>query len=60
MPGLPVKYSTKDGGPSPNTAANIAPPILGQHTREVLAELDYSADEIESLIDANVVECASV
>lgn len=31
------------------------PPELGEHTREVLTELDFSADEIDRLLDAGVV-----
>ncbi len=31
------------------------PPELGEHTREVLAELDFAADEIDRLLDAGVV-----
>jgi crotonobetainyl-CoA:carnitine CoA-transferase CaiB-like acyl-CoA transferase len=41
--GLPLRFSstpTRDPGP---------PPTLGQHTREVLAELGYDTDTIETL-----------
>jgi crotonobetainyl-CoA:carnitine CoA-transferase CaiB-like acyl-CoA transferase len=30
-------------------------PRIGQHSREVLRELGYDDDRIESLIDSNVV-----
>jgi crotonobetainyl-CoA:carnitine CoA-transferase CaiB-like acyl-CoA transferase len=30
------------------------PPLLGQHSREVLAELGYSADEIQALRERGV------
>ena len=32
-----------------------SPPLLGQHTLEVLAELDYDADEIDELQARNIV-----
>ena len=36
----------------------LAPPLLGQHTREVLAELDYADDEIAALERDAIVACA--
>ena len=41
--GTPVKFSG-DG-----TSVRCAAPLLGQHTREVLASLGYSGTEIEAL-----------
>jgi len=35
--------------PSPLGAARRPPPLLGEHTREVLAEAGYSDEEIEAL-----------
>jgi len=34
------------------------PPLLGEHTAEVLAELGYGADDIESLERESVIETA--
>lgn len=33
------------------------PPLLGEHTREVLGELEYEAATIEALLDSGVVDC---
>jgi crotonobetainyl-CoA:carnitine CoA-transferase CaiB-like acyl-CoA transferase len=49
IPGLPI---ASDGfAPAPR----CDPPALGQHTRELLAEVGYPSGEIERLIDARVV-----
>jgi crotonobetainyl-CoA:carnitine CoA-transferase CaiB-like acyl-CoA transferase len=42
--GLPVKFARTPGG------VGGPAPVYGQHTREVLAEFGYGADDIESLI----------
>jgi len=48
--GTPIKYVTK------LTAGNyIAPPLLGEHTLEVLKELGYTDEEINKLINDGVV-----
>lgn len=41
--GHPVKYSAAD------TTIQRGAPLLGEHTREVLAEYGFSADEVEAL-----------
>ena len=49
---LPVSaFSYQHGSPS----INSAPPHLGEHTREVLLEAGYSADEIDQLQQDNVI-----
>jgi crotonobetainyl-CoA:carnitine CoA-transferase CaiB-like acyl-CoA transferase len=48
LPGFPVKLSATP------PAMRRHPPRLGEHTDEVLAELEYSPEEIQSLIDADV------
>lgn len=50
MPGLPFKLSETPGG------IRSAPPLLGEHTEEVLAELGLKAAEIRSLMNAGVIE----
>jgi crotonobetainyl-CoA:carnitine CoA-transferase CaiB-like acyl-CoA transferase len=47
--GLPVKLSATPGG------VRRAAPLLGEHTREVLAEHGYPAAEIDALVAAGVV-----
>jgi crotonobetainyl-CoA:carnitine CoA-transferase CaiB-like acyl-CoA transferase len=50
--GFPVKFSEGAG------AMRRAAPLLGQHTREVLGELGYSAGEIEQLLAQGAVAAA--
>ena len=47
--GLPIKLHTTPG------EVRSAPPILGQHTEHVLAELGYTADEIAALAAAGAI-----
>jgi crotonobetainyl-CoA:carnitine CoA-transferase CaiB-like acyl-CoA transferase len=48
LPGLPVKLSETPG------AVLSHPPLMGQHTADVLAELGYSAGQIADLLDRGV------
>jgi crotonobetainyl-CoA:carnitine CoA-transferase CaiB-like acyl-CoA transferase len=50
--GLPIKLSA-----SPGKVARPAP-LLGQHTREVLAEFGFAASEIEALVDSGAAVAA--
>ncbi|HEY9537455.1 MAG TPA: CoA transferase [Kiloniellaceae bacterium] len=52
--GLPVKFSATPGG-----IAQPAP-LLGEHSREVLAELGFSAAEIARMVDAGAVIAAEL
>lgn len=50
--GVPVKLSETPGG------VRTAPPILGQHTRDVLrGDLGLSEDEVQALVARGVVKC---
>ena len=48
--GAPVKFHGTPG------SINCAAPLLGQHSREILAEAGFAADTIEQFIDQGVVE----
>ena len=50
--GTPIKFSD-----TPGSVARAAP-LLGEHSREVLAQLGYSGDEIDALQRAGAVHCA--
>ncbi len=50
--GAPVKFSDTQA------AVLRAAPLLGQHTREVLAEIGYAAAEIDALVSAGAVAAA--
>jgi len=57
LPGMPVKFSGGgDGSSSPNDRLPTAPPLLGEHTRDVLAEIGYSKDRIAALEKVGAVQ----
>lgn len=45
------------GEQSTNGVLTTPAPFLGQHTREILAELGYSSDEIDALSEQKVIAC---
>lgn len=47
--GIPIKLSDTPG------KVETAPPVLGQHTQEVLKELGYSDGDVEKLKQENVI-----
>lgn len=49
VPDLPVRLSVSGGG------ITHRPPLLGEHTDEVLRDLGYSSEEITALRDAHVI-----
>ncbi|GAB1603053.1 succinate--hydroxymethylglutarate CoA-transferase-like [Argonauta hians] len=56
LPAPAVLYDTKEDELDPPTA----PPLLGQHTREVLADiLHYNQEEIDSLVSRGIVQCST-
>lgn len=50
--GLPVKFSRTPGGPVSGA------PVLGEHSREILAEAGYAEAEIEALAESGAVYLA--
>ncbi len=50
--GFPIRFSRTKG------EVTRGAPVLGQHTREVLSEYDYTASEIENLIRTGAVGAA--
>jgi crotonobetainyl-CoA:carnitine CoA-transferase CaiB-like acyl-CoA transferase len=50
--GFPLRFSQTKG------EVTRSAPVLGEHTREVLAEYDYTANEIEKLIEEGAVGVA--
>jgi crotonobetainyl-CoA:carnitine CoA-transferase CaiB-like acyl-CoA transferase len=57
--GNQIRFSTADSKAAA-TVSELPPPLLGQHTREVLAELGYAPAEIQRLEDDRVVKTTPV
>ncbi|WP_028354216.1 CaiB/BaiF CoA transferase family protein [Bordetella petrii] len=53
--GLPLDL----GGVPPEAAARLAPPVFGQHTREVLASFGLAREEIDRLLAGRVLHQAA-
>jgi len=51
LTGFPVKYSDESCKPQ----IRNAPPVLGQHTEEILSTFGYSAGMIQTLKDDDVI-----
>ena len=51
--GIPVKLSGSGDGHGPS-GPRVGAPLLGEHTRSVLQEFDYSKAEIDQMIDTAV------
>lgn len=56
LPGKPVKTAQGHEEPSTPLASTRPPPLLGEHTSEVLVELGYSDKEVHSLLANGVVQ----
>jgi crotonobetainyl-CoA:carnitine CoA-transferase CaiB-like acyl-CoA transferase len=51
--GMPIKFSDTPGTPG------LPAPLLGEHSREILAQLGYSGADIERLQREGAIACAS-
>ena len=51
--GIPVKLSETPG------EITMAAPTLGQHTSEILKELNYSEEQINSMADNKIIAVSS-
>ncbi len=47
--GIPIKFSDTPGG------IDMAPPVLGEHSEEILSVLGYSSEAIGKLRDADII-----
>ncbi|NMC61144.1 MAG: CoA transferase, partial [Candidatus Methanofastidiosa archaeon] len=49
IPGLPVKLSETRG------AIKLSPPVLGEHSEEILKNLGYSEEQIKSMREKGII-----
>jgi formyl-CoA transferase/CoA:oxalate CoA-transferase len=49
IPGLPVKLSETGG------SIKLPPPVLGEHSEEILRSLGYNQDEIKSMKEKGII-----
>ena len=47
--GIPIKYSRTEG------EIRMPPPLLGEHTRELLTEMGYTDDQLKDLADSEAI-----
>lgn len=51
--GLPIRFQDR------NRQARCAPPMLGEHSAQILAEAGYAADDIARLQSQGVIQCVA-
>jgi crotonobetainyl-CoA:carnitine CoA-transferase CaiB-like acyl-CoA transferase len=51
LPALPVEFGAERARP----ALRTQPPLLGEHTAEILASAGYSSAEIEGLVERQII-----
>jgi crotonobetainyl-CoA:carnitine CoA-transferase CaiB-like acyl-CoA transferase len=55
MLGSPLKLSAQPPPASPAPYLRRPPPVLGEHTDEILAEVGYTTEQVTELREAGVV-----
>jgi len=49
IPGLPVKLSETGG------SIKLPPPVLGEHSEEILKHIGYTQEQINSMKEKNII-----